>query len=113
MVLLEKANGSYWYFNGNHWNFCDGFYWASIVIGIADPQNFWNRIGSEKLYRCIPILYTVITIMIYNLHKLYDQTHHRVEHCIVNDCEMEISGLRADIWNHTISSLFNKNLYNL
>ncbi len=32
MVLLEKANGSYWYFNGNHLNFCDGFYWASIVF---------------------------------------------------------------------------------
>ncbi len=27
MVLLEKANGLYWHFNGNHW-----FYWASIVF---------------------------------------------------------------------------------
>ncbi len=25
----------------------------------------------------------------------------------------KFSGLKADIWNHTISSLFNKNLYNL
>jgi len=20
------------YFNGNHWNFCDDFYWASVVV---------------------------------------------------------------------------------
>ncbi len=32
MVLLEKANGLSWYFNRNHWDFCDGFYWASIVF---------------------------------------------------------------------------------
>ncbi len=35
MVSLEKANGSLWYFNGNHWNFCDGFYWASIFFSRA------------------------------------------------------------------------------
>ncbi len=27
-----KATGLQWYFNGNHWNFCDGFYRASIVF---------------------------------------------------------------------------------
>ncbi len=33
-VLLEKANGLEWYFNGNHWNFCNDLYWASIVFFI-------------------------------------------------------------------------------
>ncbi len=32
MILLEKANGLYWYFNVNHCHFCDAFYWASIVF---------------------------------------------------------------------------------
>ncbi len=35
MVLLEKDNGLYWNFNRNHWNFCDGLYWASIVVFFA------------------------------------------------------------------------------
>jgi len=40
MVLLEKANGLLWYFNGDHWDSCDGFYWASIVgfIRVKHPR---------------------------------------------------------------------------
>ncbi len=53
MVLLEKDNGLQCYFNGNHWNFYDGFYWASIlflagwtpkvVVGDGDVRNLKKR----------------------------------------------------------------------
>ncbi len=33
-----KATGLQWYFNGNHWNFCDGFYRASIVFLSRDQS---------------------------------------------------------------------------
>ncbi len=50
MVLLENANGLYWYFNGNHWNFCDGFYWASIVLFFLAGVSALNR---ELFETCI------------------------------------------------------------
>ncbi len=42
MVLLEKANGLLWYFNGNHWNVCETMvYWASIVF--FSREGFYMR----------------------------------------------------------------------
>ncbi len=41
MVLLEKANGLYWYFNGNHCHFCDGFYWLFVLAGCT--YLIWSR----------------------------------------------------------------------
>ncbi len=48
MVLLEKANGLKWYFNGNHWNFCDGFYWASIVFFSREAYDYFTVLRYNK-----------------------------------------------------------------